>query len=219
MKKLIAEFTGTFLLVLIGTGSVVFHDQVMEIGVLGIAIAFFAVVWLSSALFGNISGSHINPAVSLMAYTKKELTDRELFLYIVFQLLGGLVASLLLYYLSPSHPNLGTTFAKIGTWNTFVLETFLTFVLVFGILITSSSKYSSYTGFVAALIVGVEAYLAGPLTGASMNPARSIAPALVSGNLMDLWVYIAAPLLGSVLSLVVCRWMKPVPNCCPAGVC
>jgi len=219
MNKLLAEFTGTFLLVLIGTGSVVFHDEVYEIGVLGIAVAFFVAVWLSAALFGGVSGSHINPAVSLMAYYNKELTTKEFIFYVGVQLLGAIVASLILFLIVPYHPHLGMTFAKIGTWNTLLLETVLTFILVFGILIISNSKYCNYTGFSAAVIVGLEAYFAGPLTGASMNPARSIAPALVSGNFIDLWVYILGPLTGGVLALIVCRLVKPVSNCCPEGAC
>ena len=219
MKKALSEFAGTYLLVFIGTGSVIFHDLISPIGTFGIALAFGLAVALGVKLFGNISGAHMNPAVSISFFYNKHLTFKELINYIIAQFLGALLASLTLHFLFPTHQTLGLTVPKIGLLNTFLLETLLTFILVLGIYLFRDSKWSKYTGYAAAVIVLFEAYLAGPLTGASMNPARSFAPALISGHLDAIIIYLIAPVFGGLLSLKICSNFSTKTPCCSSGSC
>jgi len=219
MKKVISEFIGTFLLVFIGTGSVIFHDLITPIGVFGIAVAFGLAVALGVRLFGSISGAHMNPAVSLSFFTNKHLGLKELILFIIAQCIGAILASLSLKILFPSHKTLGMTFPRIGLLNTFLLETLLTFILMSVIYLVSGSKYEKFTGYAAAVIVFLEAFLAGPLTGASMNPARSLGPALISGDMNSLFIYLIAPILGSILALKFCANLSPNKSCCSPGTC
>lgn len=219
MKKALAELVSTFLLVFIGTGSVVFHDLIAPIGVLGIAVAFGLAVALGVKLVGTISGAHMNPAVSLSFFLNKQLTRVELITFITVQCLGAILASISLQFLFPTHLTLGMTFPKIGLFNTFLLEILLTFILMLGIYVVSGSRYKKHTGYAAAFIVFLEAYLAGPLTGASMNPARSLGPALVSGEINTLVIYLVAPLIGSVIALKFCSIFSTNKSCCSSGTC
>ena len=202
MKKYIAELIGTFALVFCGTGSIIIND-VTNGGVshVGIATTFGAIVTVMIYAFQNISGAHINPAVSI-AYA---LTDRfnktNLVGYIGAQLFGGFLATGVLKFLFYEHDNLGSTTPYESWHQTFVLEMILTYFLMLVILFVSQNKLTSkFTGLAVGGTVMLEAMFAGPITGASMNPARSISPAVVSGDITTLWIYIVAPIAGAVMA-------------------
>ena len=199
-KKIVAEFVGTFFLVLIGTGSIVLNEKYNGfLGVIGIAIAFGAIVTTMILLFGKTSGAHINPAVTLGFTILGVFPKKDLPTYVTSQLSGAAFASLLIHFFYPSNQNLGNTIPSGSLMESFILETVLTFILMLVILIVSNGyKESGYIPAIAiGLVVFLEANFAGPICGASMNPARTFGPALVSGNLYYLWIYILAPIIGA----------------------
>jgi len=203
-KKYIAEALGTFALVFFGTGAVIINEvSGGAIGHLGIAFAFGLIVMVMIYCFGPISGAHINPAVTLaFAYTDR-FNRRDTVPYIVAQIIGAILASAVLRLLFFDSSTMGETLPA-GTWQqSFVLEIILTFFLMLVILFVSQNKeHTSFTAIAVGATVLLEALVAGPICGASMNPARSIAPALVSGNLTYLWLYIVAPIIGALLASI-----------------
>lgn len=203
MKKYVAEFIGTFVLVFCGTGAIVLNDTLEGmLGDFGIGIVFGLSVTAMIYCYKHISGAYINPAVTIGFAITNLFDNKDLFGYVVAQILGGILASVSIHLLVPSHEKLGVTEAHIGIIQTFVLEFFLTLLLMLVIIFVSQhKKWASATAIAVGGIVFLEAWLAGPFTGASMNPARSIAPALVSGQLTTLWIYILAPILGSLAAV------------------
>ena len=165
--------------------------------------------------FGETSGAHFNPAVSIAFAYAKKFSWKEVPKYILAQVLGAILASLILWFLFPESETLGATIPTVDVWRAFVLELLLTFFLM--VVIINVSTGSKEIGVTAGIAIGavvlLEAMFAGPITNASMNPARSIAPALVSGNLQHLWMYILAPILGALLAVVSCKLVKD-DNCC-----
>jgi len=208
MRKYLAEFLGTFALVFCGTGAIIINEHTGgQIGHIGIAITFGLIVTAMIYSFGDISGAHFNPAVTVGFWAAKRLDKKELVPYISAQLTGAFVASTILKLLFPDNLNLGTTLPSGSVMQSFILEIILTFILV--LVIISTSQGSKEAGIMAGIAIGftvlLEAMFAGPISGASMNPARSIAPAVVSGNVQFLWIYLAAPFIGAVLSAIVFR--------------
>jgi len=202
MKKYIAELIGTFGLVFCGTGAIIINDVTDgSVSHVGIAITFGLIVAAMIYAFGSISGAHINPAVTIAFSLTDRFKRKDLIGYIVFQLIGSFLASGVLRFLFRDHDNLGATFPYDGWSQTFVLEIILTYFLMLVIIFVSQDKaVSKFTGIAVGGVVLLEAMFAGPITGASMNPARSIAPAIVSGHISELWIYIAAPIIGAVLA-------------------
>ena len=203
MKKLVAEFLGTFMMVFAGTGSIIVNDIYGSVGHLGIGLTFGFVVMAVIYSIGSISGAHINPAVSIAFWVSKRFETNQLLPYIISQLCGAICASLLLSIIFPQHNLLGATLPA-GNWEqSFVMEFILTFILMFVILLMSegSKEVGIMTGFVIGMVVAFEAIFAGPVSGASMNPARSLAPALISGYFSHLWIYLVATTLGAVSSV------------------
>jgi len=210
IKKYLAELLGTYALVFFGTGAIVVNDLSNgSITHLGVAIAFGLVVTIMIYAFGKTSGAHINPAVTIAFAFTDRFERKYLVPYIVAQLIGALLASITLKLLFVEHEYLGTTLPA-GSWQqSFILEIILTYFLMLVILFVSQNKaVTQFTALAVGAIVGLEALFAGPITGASMNPARSIAPAIVSGNLPHLWLYIAAPIIGAVLASFTWRFFK-----------
>ena len=204
MKKYIAEFIGTFSMVFCGTGAIVINETTNgAVTHIGIAITVGLIVMAMIYSLGNISGSHINPAVTIAFAVAKKFPLKNVLPYIVFQLAGAFVASLVLKFLFPENLLLGTTLPAGSELQSFILEIILTFFLMF--VIINVSHGSKEQGLMAGIAIGsvvlLEAMFAGPITGASMNPARSIAPAIVSGNISHLWIYIIAPIIGSILAV------------------
>lgn len=222
LRSCLAEAFGTFILVFFGTGAIVI-DQATGGGIthLGVSLTFGLVVMALVYTLGDVSGAHLNPAVTLAFWAARRLPGRTIAPYIASQCAGAITASLLLRLLFPQSPTLGATEPSGEVLPAFLLEVLLTNVLMFVILSASTgAKEKGLTaGIVIGSVVGVEALFAGPMTGASMNPARSLGPALVSGELGSLWLYLAAPGIGALLAVALCRCLQR-PGCCgEAGTC
>ncbi len=226
MKKFLAEFIGTFSLVLFGCGSAVIAGNAAVgpagIGLLGISIAFgFAVVAMAYAI-GGISGCHINPAVTIGVLTAGKMEAKEAISYIIAQILGAITGAGVLYLIASGKPGFvmpewglganGWGEGYLGQYNTasaFLIEAVMTFLFIFVILGTTS-KFGN--GAMAGLAIGVTLMLihlvAIPVTGTSVNPARSIGPALFSGGkaIAQLWLFIVAPVVGAVLGAIVWKF-------------
>jgi aquaporin NIP len=210
MKKYFAEAIGTFALVFCGTGAIIInHATNGTVTHLGISITFGLIVMAMIYTFGSISGAHINPAVSIgFAFTDR-FSKRDLLPYIIAQLIGAFAASGILKLLFPMDKTLGSTLPLDTAMQSFVLEIILTYFLMMVILfISQNKKIDHFTGFAVGATVLLEALFAGPITGASMNPARSIAPALVSGHLEHLWIYIFATIIGAILASLTWRYFE-----------
>lgn len=196
MRRLGSEGLATFALVFVGTGAcVVDAASGGRLGVVGVGLVWGLAVYATATLFGRLSGAHMNPAVTLALWRAGRFPAREVAPYAIVQALGAIAASLLLLLASGSRAGaLGATRPVAGLAASFALETAMTFLLVLAVLRAPERAVPAAAGAVVAL----EAILGGPLTGASMNPARSLGPALVSGRLDGLWLYLLAPVLGAL---------------------
>lgn len=210
MNRLLAETVGTFALVFAGTGAIVTNDVAGGVTHVGIALTFGLIVMAMIYAVGNVSGAHLNPAVTIGFLIAGRFERGRVLPYIAAQLFGAMLASGLLRLLF-IHPTLGTTLPAGPWWQTFVLETVLTFLLMFTILCvaTGSKEQGVMAGAAIGSVVALEAMFAGPISGASMNPARSLAPALVSGNFQYLWMYLVAPVVGAIVAVAIWRGMDP----------
>jgi aquaporin Z len=208
MNKLAAEFLGTFALVFAGTGAIVVDDvSGGAVTHVGVALTFGLIVLAMIYAVGDVSGAHLNPAVTAGFVAAGRFEGRRAMPYIASQIAGALVASLTLRALFPSHPTLGATLPAGSDGQSFVLEGILTALLMFVILSVSTGPKEKGTmaGIAVGAVIGLEALFAGPICGASMNPSRSLAPALVAVRLESLWVYVAAPVLGSLAGVLAFR--------------
>jgi len=211
LKRLLGEFLGTFSLVFCGTGAIIVNQE--SGGMIthpGIAMVFGLVVMVMILSFGHISGAHINPAVSIALSIAKRFKWSNVMPYILAQLTGALVASLSLHFLFPKSELLGSTIPRGSDLQSFVFETILSFLLMIVILSSTSKKDHSLFGPALAIggTVGLEALFAGPVCGASMNPARSLGPVIIANHYQSVWIYILAPVLGAVLGSLVFLTIK-----------
>ena len=216
MKNYVAEFIGTFAMIFCGTGAMTINEITGgDVTHVGIGITWGLIVMAMIYAFGEISGAHFNPAVSIAFAYAKKFSWKEVPKYIFFQVAGAFAASLLLMWLFPKSELLGATIPTVDVWRAFVLELILTFFLM--VVIINVSTGSKEIGMMAGIAIGsvvlLEALFAGPITNASMNPARSLAPNIVSGNIKGLWLYILAPIIGALLAVVSCKFIKH-ENCC-----
>lgn len=200
----IAELIGTYALVFCGTGAIVINQVTGgAVSHAGIAITFGFVVMALIYAFGEISGTHINPAVTIAFWAAGKFPKKEVLPYLTSQTIGGILASLTLTFLFPSNELLGGTYPANEAMQSFVLELILTFFLMLVIIFVATG--SKEQGIMAGLAIGgvvlIEAMFAGPICGASMNPIRSLAPAIVSGHFEHQWLYIAAPISGALLAI------------------
>ncbi len=211
-KNLIAEFLGTYILVFAGTGAMAIGALTGEPGHTGIALTFGFVIVALIYSFAHISGAHFNPAVSIAFWVMGEFNKSKVLPYILAQVLGAILASYSLYFLlfeditsMQQVAYLGATLPHGSQTQSFGFEFILTFILM--LVISASAVHGKaikdFAGIAIGFTVGLEAMFAGPITGASMNPARSIGPALVSGNLDSLWLYIVATILGAMVAAFV----------------
>lgn len=220
MKKLAAELFGTFALVFAGTGAIIIdHASGGAVSHVGVALTFGLIVLAMIYTLGDISGAHLNPAVTLGFFAARRFEGRNVFPYIISQCLGALCASLVLRLLFPQDANLGATTPAGSALQSFVLELILTAILMFVILaVSTGAREKGITaGIVVGSVIGLEAMFAGPICGASMNPARSLAPALVSFHLQALWIYLLAPILGALVGVIGCRCVRE-KECCTSAV-
>lgn len=218
MKKLLAEFFGTFCLVFAGTGAIVVNDvSGGSITHVGVALTFGLIVLAMIYAVGDISGAHLNPAVTLGFFAARRFDGRLVLPYIGSQLSGALAASMLLRALFPEHATLGATLPAGSAAQSFVFEVILTGILMLVILsVSTGSKERGITaGIVVGAVIALEAMFAGPISGASMNPARSIAPAVATLHFSSLWLYIIASICGALMAVVGCRCMRE-EGCCAA---
>jgi aquaporin Z len=218
MNRLAAEAVGTFVLVFAGTGAIVVNDTTGgAITHVGIALTFGLVVFALIVVLGPTSGAHFNPAVTLGLALAKRFDWRSVPSYLVAQLLGAFAASATLKGLFPLNATLGGTVPHGSPGQSFVLECLLSAGLMLAVLSVVRSNHAAAAAAIGA-VIGLEAMFAGPISGASMNPVRSLAPAVVSGQLADLWIYLVAPPLGAAAAVLLDPVLRPVPEPppCPA---
>ena len=204
MNKLLSEFLGTFILVFAGTGAIVINDvSGGVIGHAGIALTFGLVVMAMIYTFGDVGGAHLNPAVTLGFAIAGRFEWKNIPGYVLAQIAGALAASGVLRLLFPTHEKLGSTLPAGSAMQSFVLELILTAILMLAILrVSTGAKEKGITaGIAIGGVIALEAMFAGPICGASMNPARSLAPAIVSGHLEHLWIYLTATVLGALIAV------------------
>ena len=208
MNKCFSEFIGTFALVFAGTGAIVINSASSgAITHVGIALTFGLIVLAMVYTFGDVSGAHLNPAVTISFAAARRFSWRDVPGYLMAQIAGAFFASGLLRILFPLDAKLGATLPAGSEMQSFILEAVLTFILMLVILsVSTGAKEKGITaGIAVGAVIALEAMFAGPICGASMNPARSLAPAVVSGNVQHLWIYLVATTLGALLA---------VPTCC-----
>ena len=218
MKRYIAEIIGTFSMVFCGCGAMAI-DEITNGAIThpGIAITWGLIVMGMIYAFGDISGAHFNPAVTVAFAYAKKFSWREVLKYIIAQVFGAILAGALLWFLFPESEFLGSTVPASGFdhYKAFVLEILLTFFLM--LVIINVSTGSKEIGVIAGIAIGgivlLEAMFAGPMTNASMNPARSIGPAIFSGKWEPMWLYLTAPFIGALLAVISCKLVKD-EQCC-----
>ena len=222
MKKYKAEFIGTFVLTFVGCGAAAISGGIDGVlGVLGIAMAFGLSIVAMAYSIGNISGCHINPAVSLAMLISKKLSAKDFCGYVVAQVLGGIVAASLLKAINsmcnPVLEGLGTngfdaaSYVGLNMTGAIIVEVILTLIFILAILgVTSTDKFGSVAGIVIGLTLAFVHIIGIPLTGTSVNPARSLGPALLAGGdaLSQVWVFIVAPLIGAAIAVAIWQFLS-----------
>ena len=203
-KKYFAEAMGTFALVFAGCGAIVVDETgIGSIGHLGISMIFGLVVMAMIYSYGNISGAHFNPAVTVSFLAARRISLKDAGLYIAAQIIGAILASAILRFMFPGFITLGVTAPSGNTIQSFVIEMLLAFLLMTVILNVSTGHMEK--GIMAGISIGAAVFIAaalgGPVSGASINPARSLGPAILAGNFSYLWIYMTAPVLGTVAAV------------------
>jgi aquaporin Z len=215
MKKYLAEGIGTFAIIFCGTGAIIVNGETG--GVIthsGIAAVSGLIVAAMIYTLGEISGAHFNPAVTISFWLAKSFPGKEIFPYLISQLTGAFTASFTLHLLFPNNLFLGSTLPSGNSMQSFVLEFILAFLLMFTILHVAkgSKEQGLFAGMAIGSVVLLEAMFAGPICGASMNPFRSLSPAVVSGHLEFIWIYLTAPFLGAFFAVLIWKVMKQEKN-------
>lgn len=217
MRKYVAELVGTFVLTLAITGAVMI-DALSHASTANVPFVVFLVLLIVVYAIGPISGAHVNPSVTIGVYALGKMPARDVIPYIVAQLVGATVASLVTLGVLGNVASLGATIpvAAFANWHGMLLEALLTFGLVFMVAMSFSDRFpAAASGLAIAGALGLGAMWGGGLTGASMNPARSFGPALVSGDFSAFWIYVVGPILGSLVAVLVARYL--LTNTTPAA--
>ena len=216
MNKYLAEAIGTFALVFAGCGAIVVNDLYDGVlGHVGVSLVFGLVIMIMIYSVGNVSGAHFNPAVTLGFFFAKRLDARDVFPYLSGEFAGAFSAALLLKVLFPIHETLGATAPSGDIIQSLLIEIILTFLLMFVILNVSTGykEEGIMAGVAIGSMVALGALFGGPISGASMNPARSLAPGLISGELRSWWIYIIGPVLGAFFASPTCRLIQGAERC------
>lgn len=211
MKRYVAEMMATFFMIFCGTGAMVINTETEGvISHFGVATAWGLIIMIMIFAYGRISGAHMNPAVTLTLVVLKLHSKKELVPYWGAQLTGAFAASFALKYMFPENEFLGASLPSGSEGQSFVLEFILTFMLMIVILLTSRGrKIEQYFAPIAiGTTVMLEALYAGPISKASMNPFRSLAPAVVSGHMEHLWLYLVATTLGALAAGAYWTWQR-----------
>jgi len=210
LRRLVAEAVGTFALVFAGCGAIMVDSDTGALGHVGVAISFGLVIMVMIYAVGHISGAHFNPAVTLGFALSRHFPLPRVGLYWAAQMAGALVAALLLRASLGNLAGVGVTLPSGSDGQAFLWEAVLSFFLMFVIMAVATDTRA--VGEAAAIAiggtVGLDAMFGGPVTGASMNPARSLGPAIASGELSSIWVYLAAPLLGAAAAAFVYQFLR-----------
>lgn len=209
MKRYIAELVATFFLVFCGTGAMIVNTETQgAISHFGVATAWGLIVMIMIFAYGRISGAHMNPAVTISLVLIKLHPRKELLPYLGAQIIGGFLASLTMRGLFPENELLGASLPQGDVWQSFVMEFILTFLLMLVILLTSQGRRMEqyFAPIAIGMTVGLEALFAGPVSNASMNPIRSLAPAVVSGHIEHLWLYLIATPAGALIAAYYWFW-------------
>lgn len=210
LRKLLSEYIGTFILLFTGTGAVVVNQQTGgALSLVGIALVWGFVIIALIYAFGDISGTHLNAAVTIAFAVDERFAWKEVPGYLAAQLAGAVSASLLLHILFPENKQLGVTLPTGSEWQSFVLEVVMVFILMMVILRVSTGAKEK--GITAGIAIGGTVLLlvlfGGPISATSLNPTRSLAPALVSGNYQSLWIYLTAPFIGAIIAVMTHRFL------------
>ena len=212
LSEILAEGIGTFVLIFTGTGAIMVNT--ITEGIIthfGICFVFGSTVTAVIYAIGHISGAHINPAVTLAFWSSKVFPSSKVLPYILSQFSGGILASFLLKIIFGNVANMGATLPLSDNWlQSLIIEVILTFILMFIVLGSGLDRRApvGFAGIAIGLTVTVEAIFMGPITGASMNPARSLAPALISHLWQYQWLYIVGPIIGAQLAVWIYRQMS-----------
>ena len=211
MRNYVAEALGTFAILFFGTGAAIV-DSITggTVSHVGISVTFGFTVMSMIYVFGDTSGAHFNPAVTIAFYFSGRFPGKEILPYVIAQLLGAIARSGLLLFLFPDAATRGEAVPSRDVLQAFVLEGVLTFFLMLTIIHVAhgSKEQGMFAGLAIGSVVLMAALFAGPICGASMNPARSLAPALMSGNLQSIWIYLTAPVLGAVGAVLGWKWLR-----------
>jgi aquaporin NIP len=215
-RRAAAEGLATFALVFAGCGAIVANSAYDEaLGTVGIGLVFGLIIMVMVYATGHLSGAHINPAVTIAFTLTRHFPAREAVAYIAAQLAGAVAAALVLLAIWPDQPgNLGATVPSVGVGSALVYELILTAFLMFVIMAvaTDTRAVGAAAAIAIGATVGLDAIFGGPVTGASMNPARSIGPALASGTWTDAWVYIVGPIAGAALGALAYQGVRGYPD-------
>jgi aquaporin NIP len=214
-SQVAAEVLGTFCVVFAGTGAIVANESSGgTVTHVGISLVFGLVVLAMIYAFGDRSGAHLNPAVTLGFWIAGRFPAKGVLPYISAQIAGAMIASSLLRAIFPDTASLGETLPSGSSLQSLLLEGTLTFILMLVILAVSSGAKEKgvMAGVAIGSVIGLEALFAGPISGASMNPARSLAPALINGHLDELWIYFVGPIAGASIAVWVARLVEIGPD-------
>lgn len=207
MLKYIAEFIGTFALVFVGTGSVIVNEETgNSLGLIGVSIVFGVTVSGMIYALGSISGAHINPAVTIAFYSNKGINKKDAILYVLAQVIGAIAASFILQSIFPNNRNLGGTIPSESNLSAGIIEfvaTFLLLLTLLGITHSQHKKIKPFAGLLIGLLITGLIFVAGPISGGSFNPARSLGPVIISGNFSSAtWIYLFFPIMGGLLAVI-----------------
>jgi aquaporin NIP len=210
LRLAVAEAIGTFALVFAGCGAIMVDAKTHALGHIGVAISFGLVIMVMIYAVGHISGAHLNPAVTFAFVFTRHFAPARAGVYLVAQLAGAFVAAIALRISLGNIAHVGATFPSGSQAQSFVWELIMTALLMFVILAvaTDTRAVGEAAAIAIGATVGLDAMFGGPISGASMNPSRSIAPAFVSGDLHALWLYIAAPLAGAALGALAYQFIR-----------